>query len=79
MSKNDYFNNTHTEPSYKDIDALLRFVTPRGKMLGKDKSGLTAKNQRKVAKQLKYARYLGLIAYTAYQEERVHRAHNQAE
>lgn len=74
MSKNDYFNNTNTQPSYKDVDALLRFITPRGKILAKDKSGLTAKNQRKLSKQIKYARYLGLLSYTSFQEEQVRRS-----
>lgn len=79
MARGDYFNNTHTEPSYKDVESLMRFITPRGKILAKDKSGLTAKNQRKLSKHIKYARYLGLLPYTSYQQEKVKRAASQAE
>lgn len=72
MAQNDYFNTYAVEPSYKDAETLKKFLSPRGKVLPKDKSGLTAKNQRKVAKQIKYARYMGLLPYTAYQKERLH-------
>lgn len=74
MRKGDYFNMIGTKPSYKDPETLKKFITPRGKILGKDKSNLTAKNQRELTKQIKYARFMALLAYTSYQQERMYRA-----
>lgn len=74
MRKGDHFNMTKTQPSYKDFETLKKFITPRGKILGKDKSFLTAKNQRELTKHIKYARFLALIPYTSYQTEKVYRA-----
>ncbi len=65
----DYFDTYKVQPSYKDVDTLKRYLTSRGKIVGIDKSKLSAKNQRKLAEQIKHARYLGLIAYTSYQKE----------
>ncbi|MFQ5452261.1 MAG: 30S ribosomal protein S18 [Candidatus Paceibacterota bacterium] len=66
-----YFDKYKTEPSFKEIDVLRRFITPRGKMLSPDKSGLCAKHQRALSKQIKHARYLGLLPYTSYQTEKL--------
>ena len=67
----DYFNTYKTQPSFKEVDTLKKFLTSRGKIVAPDKSGLTAKNQRKLAEQIKYARYLGLLPYTSYQREKL--------
>lgn len=69
--KDDYFNKYSTKPSYKEPETLKKFLSPRGKILSSDKTGLTAKNQRKLMKHIKYARYLALLPYTSYQSERL--------
>ena len=71
MAKKDYFNTYGVQPSYKEPETLKKFLTPRGKVLARDKSGLTAKNQRKLSKQIKYARYLALLPFTSYQREKL--------
>jgi small subunit ribosomal protein S18 len=75
----DYFKTYNTEPSYKDVDTLKKFLTSRGKIVSTEKSGLTAKNQRKLAEQIKYARYLGLLPYTSYQKEKLSTSDEDAE
>ncbi|OGK44535.1 30S ribosomal protein S18 [Candidatus Roizmanbacteria bacterium RIFCSPLOWO2_01_FULL_38_11] len=65
----DYFIKTGTKPHYKDAETLKRFLTSRGKIKSREKSGLTAMTQRRLAQQIKYARYLALIPYTSYQSE----------
>lgn len=69
--RDDYFNKYNTTPTYKDPETLKKFLSPRGKILSADKTGLTAKNQRKLTKQIKHARYLALIPYTSYQSEQL--------
>lgn len=51
--------------NYKSASQLKRFITDRGKILSRRNSGLTAKQQRHVAEQIKIARALALLHYTA--------------
>lgn len=47
---------------YKNIRMVQRFITETGKIVPRHVSGVNAKNQRKLSKQIKRARNLGLIA-----------------
>ncbi|MEO5668157.1 MAG: 30S ribosomal protein S18 [Bdellovibrionota bacterium] len=47
---------------YKNLKVVYRFVTETGKIVPRHVSGVTAKNQRKLAKHIKRARGLGLVA-----------------
>lgn len=64
ISDECYFTKHNTEPDYKDVLILRRFITPRGKILLGSLTGLTAKNQRLLSKAIKRARYMGLLPYT---------------
>ena len=55
---------TPTVPSYTDVVTLRKFVTDRGKIVGKMRSGICAKHQRQLAKHIKYARHLALLPFT---------------
>lgn len=61
------FDKTDIVPSYKDVENLEKFISARKKMLPRDKSGVSAKMQRKLSKQIKYARFMALIPYVSYQ------------
>lgn len=56
------------EPDYKDTSNIEKFLTPRKKIVSRDKSGVCAKHQRNLSKHIKYARYLALLPYTSYQD-----------
>ena len=56
LSKSRSFN-------YIDIDTLTQYVTEQGKVLPRRITGLTAKKQRKITKQIKKARILSLIPF----------------
>lgn len=75
----DYFKTYNTEPTYKDVDTLKKFLTSRGKIVSTEKSGLSAKHQRKLSEQIKYARYLALLPYTSYQREKLSNTEEDAE
>lgn len=62
-----FFCKYSTEPDYKDVENLEKFITPRKRILSREKSGVCAKHQRALSKQIKHARYLALIPYTSYQ------------
>ena len=51
--------------NYKSASQLKKFVTDRGKIVPRRNSGLTAKQQRHVTEQVKLARYMALLHYTA--------------
>jgi len=55
---------------YKDVSTLRRFVSERGKIRGRRKTGTCAKHQRRLALAIKRARHLALLPYTADQIRR---------
>ncbi len=65
-----FFCQHKTEPSFKDLDNLEKFISPRKKLLGREKTGVCANHQRKLTKQVKYARYFALLPYVSYQGQR---------
>jgi small subunit ribosomal protein S18 len=50
-------------PNYKEVEDLAKFVSDRGKIVGRNRSGLCAKHQRKLARAVKRARFLALIPF----------------
>lgn len=49
---------------YRDVILLSKFVSEKGKILSRKLTGLTAHNQRKVAKAIKRSQNLGLMAFS---------------
>ncbi len=62
-----FFCKYSLKPSYKDIDNLEKFLSPRKKILSRERTDVCAKHQRHLTKEIKYARYLALIPYVSYQ------------
>lgn len=50
---------------YRRADDLRRLMTPNGKILGRKRTGLTAKEQRMVTAAIKRARHMGLLPFTS--------------
>jgi len=48
---------------YKDIDLLKLFITEQGKILPRRATGVTAQQQRQIAKAIKRARILSLLPF----------------
>ncbi len=49
---------------YKDVITLKRFLTSRGKILARTKTGICARHQRSLSRAVKRARHVALIPYT---------------
>ncbi len=62
-----FFCKYKSEPDYKDVANLEKFLSPRKKIVTRERSLVCAKHQRKLTKAVKYARYLALIPYVSYQ------------
>ncbi len=56
------------EPDFLEYELLTKFVSERGKILPRSRTGLSAKNQRKLTTAIKRARYLALLPYTVKPE-----------
>ncbi len=63
--KQDYFKENNIKIDYKAIDVLSKFINPNGRILGRRKTNLSAKNQRSLANSIKRARFMGLMPYIA--------------
>lgn len=61
--RGDYFKQTGEPIDYKNAQLLRRFIADSGRIESRRKTGITAKNQRKLAIAIKRARYLGLLPY----------------
>ena len=49
--------------NYKDIFQLKKYLTRRGKIFSREKTNLSAKEQRKLAQEVKKARFMALLPY----------------
>jgi small subunit ribosomal protein S18 len=50
---------------WKDVDFLRQFVPERGKIMPRRISGVTAKDQRRIAKAIKRARSMAILPFVA--------------
>ena len=66
MQKQCYFSQNNIKHiDYKDVEILKKFLNPHARMLSRKKTGVTAKNQRKLAEAVKRARFMGLLPFVA--------------
>ena len=65
VAKNCPFCKEDTEPSYKDVAILSRYISERARIIGRDRSGICAKHQRRIAREIKRARHLGLLPFVS--------------
>ncbi len=49
---------------YKVVGLLQKFLSDRGKMLPRRRTGVCSKHQRMLATAIKQARFMGLLPYT---------------
>jgi small subunit ribosomal protein S18 len=50
---------------YRDSESLQRLLTPNGKIQGRKRTGLNAREQRRAAQAVRRARYMALLPYTS--------------
>jgi small subunit ribosomal protein S18 len=59
-----FCTNPNDPLDYKNVDTLRKFVSDRGKILPKRRTGTCPKHQRELARQIKKAREAALLPYT---------------
>lgn len=62
--------NRILQHDYKDVDALKLFVTERGKIRPRRQTGVSAKQQRRMAGAVKRARHMALLPYIGGSDDR---------
>jgi len=66
MNKQCFFaQNNIKHIDYKDIDLLKKFLNPNGRIMGRKRTGVSAKNQRKLDLAVKRARFMALLPFVA--------------
>ncbi|MDQ3634179.1 MAG: 30S ribosomal protein S18 [Acidobacteriota bacterium] len=50
---------------WKEVEYLSRFIPERGKIMPRRISGVSAKDQRRIARAIKRARVMALLPYVA--------------
>jgi small subunit ribosomal protein S18 len=63
VARNCQFCDNKTVPNYKDVGILGKYLTERGKILGRSKTGICNKHQRDLGHAIKHARHLALLPF----------------
>ena len=63
FKKSCVFCKKKLEIDYKDVDFISRYISSKGKIISRRLSGNCARHQRKLAKEIKRARFLSLLPY----------------
>ncbi len=48
---------------YKDVELLGTFLDAHGRLMNRKRTGLSAKKQRRVSREVKRARFMALLPY----------------
>lgn len=66
MIKDCYFSKNNIKyVDYKDVDLLKKFLNPHSRVITRKKTGVSSKNERKLATAVKRARFMGLLPFVS--------------
>jgi small subunit ribosomal protein S18 len=63
VPKSCYFCKEEKTPWYSAVADLQKFVSDRGKIITRTRTGLCAKHQRRLTSAVKHARHLALMPF----------------
>lgn len=55
--------NAYEEIDYKNAEFIKTFMTPQGKIASGSQTGMNARSQRKLAREVKRARILAIVPF----------------
>lgn len=58
-----YFCVNKTEPDYKSVEVLERYLSPKGRLISRMRTGVCQKHQRRITREVARARYLAILPY----------------
>lgn len=59
------FCNTKTEPNFKDLQQMGKYVSDRGRILAHTRTGVCSKHQRAISECVKHARHVAMLPFVA--------------
>jgi len=65
VPKECFFCVQKNDPGYADVASLQKFVSDRGKIIVRTRTGLCAKHQRRLTIAVKHARHLALMPFVS--------------
>ncbi len=66
MTKQCYFSQNNIKHiDYKEVEMIKKFLNPHARLISRKKTGVSTKNQRKLAVAIKRARFMGLLPYVS--------------
>lgn len=65
VATNCPFCHTKTNPDFKQVEVLKNYISERGKIVGKDHTGLCTKHQSRMTTEIKRARFLALLPFVS--------------
>ncbi|KKP48000.1 MAG: 30S ribosomal protein S18 [Candidatus Woesebacteria bacterium GW2011_GWA1_33_30] len=63
LSTKCLFCEAKKDPDYKNYADLSKYLSDRGRIFSRERSGVCSKHQRKLASEVKRARFLALLPY----------------
>lgn len=57
------FCESKKEPTYTDTVTLRKFMSERARIVARARSGSCSKHQRRIAREIKYARHLSMLPF----------------
>ena len=60
-----YYCENSEQPSMYEFEILRKFISDRGKISSRSRTGVCAKHQRSMTKAIKRARHLALLPFVA--------------
>jgi small subunit ribosomal protein S18 len=63
VPKNCFFCKEDKTPWYSDVSTLQKYITDRGKIITRTRTGICAKHQRRLTIAVKHARHLAFIPF----------------
>ncbi|MFC1646751.1 30S ribosomal protein S18 [Patescibacteria group bacterium] len=58
-----FFCENKSEPEYKETNILEKYMTERGKIIARSRTGLCNNHQKKLTKAIKQARHVALLPF----------------
>ena len=58
-----FYCTSEKQPDYKNVDELRQYVTDRGKIVSRRRTGICAKHQRHLAQEIKRARHIAQLPF----------------
>ena len=58
-----YFCVNMKEPKYKEIEVLAKYLSPKGRLISRMRTGVCQKHQRRVTREVQRARVLAMLPF----------------